>query len=121
MPMVRGGDGDGIHILALEQLSDVAEGLYGHAFVALLLLLLAQDGVVDVAQAGDAAALHLPESFQVALPAPAKADHGDADVVIGARDLGPGTRGPGHGCGGRQGAGFKKGAAGLLIHTWSRT
>src|SRR5262245_23933092 len=89
MPMVRRGNGDGIDIFAFEKLADVLVRFDGDTFVVPLLLFFSQDGVIDVAQAGDAAAFDLGEPADVIGPAPAEPDGGETDIIIGAPDLGP--------------------------------
>ena len=90
VPVVRRGDGDGVDVLAFEQASDVFAGLDGDALVRPLLFLSTEDGVIDIAQAGDAGAFDAGETLEVITAASAEADDGDAHVVFGAGDLGPG-------------------------------
>ena len=90
--MIRRGDQDGIHILALQHATEVLDGV--RRLAALVLTdghALGERVVIDIA---NDRALHFrvqEETFQIPLPHPAAADDTDADFVIG-----PGFARPGH-------------------------
>ena len=93
--MVRRRDGNRIHLLVLEQLSDVlifldAFEVLGPAF---------KDVEVHVAKRDDPCALDFAELTDVRSTPAVDANHGHANDVIGPADLGPGTRRERAGCG----------------------
>ena len=115
MPMVGCGNGDDVHIFAFEKFAHVGKDLDADSLVFLVLLFLIENGVVHVAQPGDAAALDLGQSANVVLAPASEADDGDAHLIIGALDLCPRPGGPGNG-GGREGRTGEEGTAGEFVH-----
>ena len=83
MPMIRRRDGNRVHLLVFEQLSDVlvfldAFKVLGSAF---------KDVEIHVAERDDPCALHFTELTDVRSAPAVDADHGHADEVIGPDDL----------------------------------
>ena len=119
MPVVRCRDADGVEVLQFEQFADVREAF--DLFVALAELLDGgvQDCFVNVAQRDDAHIfLRQPAQFgDVVLAAPAEADDGHADFVIGARHPRPRIRRQAD-CGGGEGGAFEETSAVHCFHKW---
>src|SRR6185503_2641457 len=88
--MVGRGDGDDVDILAFKEAPHVLARFDGDPLVVPFLFFLAEDGIIDISEAGAAASLELGESADVTAAASAKADNGDAHVIVGAGNLGPG-------------------------------
>ena len=88
VPVIRRGDGHHVNILVLQQLSDVRVTLDRLAGVGALLRFAVQNGVVHVAQRHEADAGEFAKALDVILAASAKADHGHADIFVGATHAG---------------------------------
>ena len=127
VPVIGRGDHDGVDVLALQELAHVGVGR--DLLVALLetLHLRSEIGVVDVAQghdadAGDLAEMRISFSAHAAdLHPRADADHGQANVIVGAGGSQPRGRAQA-GSDQRGGSGrraFEKTAAGSMVHNRS--
>src|SRR5690349_24518212 len=91
--MIRRRDGNGVDILAFEQLSDVAVGIDLRAFFLQLLHFAIEHQLVDVAQGGEAHALAPAETGNVITAAASKTDHRNSNLVAGANVLREGWKG----------------------------
>ena len=84
MPMVRGGDGDRVDILVLEQLSYVLVRLRcGFVQACKLLQAVGDVRVVNIADRRNFHILELAIAAEMVLAAAANANASDADLVIG--------------------------------------
>jgi hypothetical protein len=105
MPVIRRGDADDVEVFFLEEFADVAEGFdggsgfggtVGGGFFGIFLNAreaFAHDIFVHVAKGDHAGAGGFAEAIDVGFAAAVEADGGDADVAVGAGDLGPGFGG----------------------------
>ena len=84
MPVVRRRDGDGVHVLGFEQLSDIGKRRDLFAARPGLANVLGQHSRVHVAQRDQPQPFRGRRGLDVALAAAANADHRHADRVIGA-------------------------------------
>ncbi len=89
VPVLGGGDGDGIDVLRFEELADVP--LLHRRLAERLLGLSRKPGelaAVDVADVGHGAVGGLPDAFQVRLAPSVQADDGEVDAIVRAEDAG---------------------------------
>jgi len=93
VPMVGGGDDDGVEVIAVQGVADVAvafeSGGVAFLFLAGFLDSLIEDHLVGVAEGDDVDIGQAEEAFDVAVSLAADSGHGDADLVIGAAWGGP--------------------------------
>src|SRR5687767_895812 len=92
VPVVRRRDGDRVDFAARQQLANVGVGLDVRAELRARLRLV-EHRRVGIADRNDAHALDLGEAREVVHASAVQADHGDADVVVGAEHIGPGAGG----------------------------
>ena len=89
VPVVGGGDGDGVDVFVFQELADVSVGGdFGGVVFFQLGNSAADDVVINVAESGDANAGDASESVDVGASASVDADDGDSDVFVGAEDVG---------------------------------
>lgn len=89
VPVVGGGNGDGVDVVVFQKLANVG---VGGDFVGVVFFQFsdsaADDVFVNVAEGGDADAGNAAEAVDVRASASVDADDGDSDVFIGAEDFG---------------------------------
>ena len=112
MPVIGGGDGDGVDVLALHDLAQVGTGIDP---AANLRGLGVEDRAIHVAQRDQAHPLDGAQGLDVDRALAAEADLGHADIAIGADDLRPRRSGEIK-RGGADHGGFDEVAAGKILH-----
>jgi len=90
MEMVGCRDRHGVDVGRREQLAEVDVGAHGGIEVFFRTF---QDGRVGIADRDEANALDFGQTGKMGFASAVEADHGDAEVAIGAGDLGPRTGG----------------------------
>jgi hypothetical protein len=85
MPVVGGGDGDGVNALVIEELPDIGVGDDRFLVLGEIPDLFVQDLAVHIAQGRYSHARDLAELTQQPAPPDADANHGHADVVVGSQ------------------------------------
>src|SRR5579859_1635113 len=87
MPMIGGGDGDGVDILIFEELANIDVG-FGFRQTHLLDAgkALVQDVFVDIAESGKLDARDVRETADVVVAAAAHATDSHADAIVGAEN-----------------------------------
>ena len=89
MPVVRGGDGDGVDVFALENFAEVAAGLWRIAeFLLSLGGKLRQDVAFNVAHVCHASGVAIGrEGGEMRVAAAVESDDGEVEPVVRAHDL----------------------------------
>ena len=107
--MIGGGDGDHVDVLALQHPAQIAKSGHGFTPLAEGIDSLGKHGLVHIAERHhlDAFRCQAAHAGDVIAAAAIEADGGDTDLVVGTRNLGPGSGGKTDGRTGGQG-GFEK-------------